>query len=393
MSRIVFAWELGDNHGHLWRLLPLAMEMRSRGHEVAFGLRSMTAAQRYLAPLGIRWLACPVSAGAAELGREIATYADILAIHGATQPDLLGGMVQGWQNLYGLLGADLVVVEHSPFALLAARRARIPSVQVGTGFTIPPPLSPAPCFRPWQPGNFEAQRQTGEAVKRTVQSLFDQPHSLTQLLTADHTRLLSVPELDHYAAFRPPGTTFLGPAPAPDQGRRQRWSQSGRPRIFAYLYLQPWMETVLGALDATGAEVIVVIPDLDADWGPRYPNLRFYRQPVQLAPLLADCTLAVTHAGHGTTLDCLLAGVPMVQLPLHIEQLLVAERLAATGAGLGLLPTHVETGFADVLDEVLRNPRYREAAAAVAARYRNMPRTRALQEMIRLIGQALEDGR
>ncbi|MFM0334370.1 glycosyltransferase [Paraburkholderia strydomiana] len=151
------------------------------------------------------------------------------------------------------------------------------------------------------------------------------------------------------------------------------------------------METVLGALDATGAEVIVVIPDLEADWGPRYPNLRFYRRPVQLAPLLAECTLAVTHAGHGTTLDCLLAGVPMVQLPLHIEQLLVAERLAATGAGLGLRPTHVGTGFANVLGEVL--PRYREAAATVAARYRNRPRTRALEEVTGLIGQALEAGR
>lgn len=36
-------------------------------------------------------------------------------------------------------------------------------------------------------------------------------------------------------------------------------------------------------------------------------------------------------------LHCLLAGVPMLQLPLHMEQLLVAERLAATGAALGLL--------------------------------------------------------
>lgn len=357
MSRIVFAWELRDNHGHLWRLLPLAIEMRSRGHEVAFGLRSMTAAQRYLAPTGIRWLACPMSAGAVLPGREIASYTDILAIHGATRPDLLGGMVQGWLNPYALLGVDLVVIEHNPFALLAARRARIPSVQVGTDFTIAPTLSPAPCFRSWQPGHVEAQKQTGEAVRRTVQSLFDKPYSLGQLLTVDHTRGLSVPELDHYAAFRPPGTTFLGPAPAPYQGSTQTSSQSRRPRIFAYLYLQPWMEAVLGALDATGAEVIVVIAALEADWSPRYPTLRFYRRPVQLAPLLAECTLAVTHAGHGTTADCLLADVPMVHLRLHIEQLLAAERLAATGAGLGLRPTHVGTGFANVLGEVLRNPR------------------------------------
>ena len=81
MSRIVFAWELGENHGHLWRLLPIARQLQLRGHQVVFGLRSMTAAQRYLAPHGIGWFACPTPVGVAELGRDIATYADILAIN------------------------------------------------------------------------------------------------------------------------------------------------------------------------------------------------------------------------------------------------------------------------------------------------------------------------
>jgi UDP:flavonoid glycosyltransferase YjiC (YdhE family) len=88
---------------------------------------------------------------------------------------------------------------------------------------------------------------------------------------------------------------------------------SGHARLFVYLYMQP----------CSGAEVIAVIPDLDADLARRHPKLRLYRKPVQLAPLLAHCTLAITHAGHGTALNCLLAGVPMVLLPLHMEQLLV----------------------------------------------------------------------
>ena len=196
-------------------------------------------------------------------------------------------------------------------------------MQVGTGFTIPPTLSPAPCFRACPPEAIEAQQQTQDQVARTVQALFDQPHSLSRLLTADHTRLLSLPELDHYAAQRPPGTTFLGAVPEPDQGELLHWSQSGHARLFVYLYMQPWMDAVLGALAASGAEVIAVIPDLDADLARRHPKLRLYRKPVQLAPLLAHCTLAITHAGHGTALNCLLAGVPMVLLPLHMEQLLV----------------------------------------------------------------------
>jgi hypothetical protein len=148
MSRIVFAWEMGNNHGHLWRLLPIALRLQAQGHEVSFVLKPMVSAQRYLAPHGIRWYPCPTLLAPIDLGREITTYADILAAQGASSPDLLRGIVHAWENLFSLLQADIIVIEHAPFALLAAKRAGIRTVQVGTGFTIPPTLSPAPCFRP-----------------------------------------------------------------------------------------------------------------------------------------------------------------------------------------------------------------------------------------------------
>ena len=54
MSRIVIAWELGENLGHLWNLLPVAQRLRSLGHDVSFGIRDVAQAHRYLAPLGLR---------------------------------------------------------------------------------------------------------------------------------------------------------------------------------------------------------------------------------------------------------------------------------------------------------------------------------------------------
>jgi len=393
MSRIVFAWELGENHGHLWRLLPIALALQARGHEVVFGLKSMAAAQRYLAPHGIRWFACPTPTTVATLGREIATYADILATYGATQPDLLGGMVQAWQHLYATLQPDLVVIDHAPLALLAAKRTGIGTVQVGTGFTIPPTLSPAPCFRPWEASNAEARAQTQAAVERNIQALFDSPQPLTTLLTADHTRLLTLPELDHYAPLRPPSTTFLGPVPEPDTGELVQWQQPDKPHVFVYLQVQPWLDTVLTALEASGAEVIAVIPDLSRETANRHSGLRLYRHPVRLLPFLAGCTLAVTHAGHGTALNCLLAGVPMLLLPQHIEQLMVTERVAAMGAGLGILPAYVETGFRAVLHDLLGNPKYRDAARTIAVRHHSVPRDRALEEVTGLMEDALAQRR
>jgi UDP:flavonoid glycosyltransferase YjiC (YdhE family) len=160
-----------------------------------------------------------------------------------------------------------------------------------------------------------------------------------------------------------------------------------------YLQVQPWLDTVLTALEASGAEVIAVIPDLSWETANRHRGLRLYRQPVRLLPLLAGCTLAITHAGHGTALNCLLAGVPMLLLPQHIEQLMITERVAAMGAGLGILPAYVETGFHAVLHDLLGNPKYRNAARTIAVRHHSVPRDRALEEVTGLMEDALAQRR
>jgi len=42
-----------------------------------------------------------------------------------------------------------------------------------------------------------------------------------------------------------------------------------------------------------------------------------------------EADLAITHAGLGTVADFLLAGKPLVLLPVHLDQLLLAEKLAS----------------------------------------------------------------
>lgn len=39
MSRILFAWELGENYGHLMRLAPVADKLRAAGHQLLFAVR------------------------------------------------------------------------------------------------------------------------------------------------------------------------------------------------------------------------------------------------------------------------------------------------------------------------------------------------------------------
>lgn len=51
-KRILFAWELGANLGHLARDIPVAEQLRKLGHDVTFAARDLRVAQEMLAPRG-----------------------------------------------------------------------------------------------------------------------------------------------------------------------------------------------------------------------------------------------------------------------------------------------------------------------------------------------------
>lgn len=94
---------------------------------------------------------------------------------------------------------------------------------------------------------------------------------------------------------------------------------------------------------------------------------------VPSAPHLQVLPLAsalVTHAGHGTTLKGLAAGLPMVCLPMGRDQDDNAARVRALGAGLVLRPTAPVDALRRAVRRVLDEPGFRAAARALAGRIR-----------------------
>lgn len=81
--------------------------------------------------------------------------------------------------------------------------------------------------------------------------------------------------------------------------------------------------------------------------------------------VLAQCALAITHAGFNTVLDALSFGVPLVAIPLAFEQPATAARLARAGVA-EIVPRRAgATILRDAVSRVLGDPRYREQAARV----------------------------
>jgi UDP:flavonoid glycosyltransferase YjiC (YdhE family) len=90
---------------------------------------------------------------------------------------------------------------------------------------------------------------------------------------------------------------------------------------------------------------------------------------VERAPhseVLRHASAVVTHAGHGTVIKALAAGVPVVAIPLGRDQLDNAARVAHHGAGLRLKPKAGPETIARAVQRVLDEPSFAGAAQRMA---------------------------
>ena len=106
--------------------------------------------------------------------------------------------------------------------------------------------------------------------------------------------------------------------------------------------------SVLDGLEGQPVDVLVTIGSGrdPATIGP-VPGNAHVEQYVPQSPLMPECALVICHGGAGTTLGALAHGVPLLLLPQGADQYIISERVAASGAGLRLVPS-VPTPFANV---------------------------------------------
>jgi MGT family glycosyltransferase len=82
--------------------------------------------------------------------------------------------------------------------------------------------------------------------------------------------------------------------------------------------------------------------------------------------LLPSCSLVITHAGLGTAMAALAAGVPMVCLPMGRDQFFNAEMVQALGAGRMLPPDAAPDAIAAAVRAVLDDAAFAGAAKRMA---------------------------
>ncbi|MCE9633693.1 MAG: hypothetical protein K8Q92_05870 [Methylophilales bacterium] len=369
MSRIVFAWEMGANYGYISQFMPFARELKSRGHEVVLVVRELHHAPRMMTDGEISFMQAPIWLPTVQgLPEPPLNYAEILLRFGYHDAQSLAGVVSAWRSLMTLFKTDVVVASHAPTALLAARCLDLSAASLGTGFSIPPRVSPTPNMRYWV--NVPAERlNSGDAVvlntMNTVLQASGKPAmaSVSELFNVQEQFLCTLPELDHYPNRAQ--TRYWGAVYDTQMGQEVVWKDGDAKRVL--VYLEPShrdFPALLEAIKQSGAQALICAPGISANLlkASETEAVRIYNQPIKFLGLIETCDLAICHAGHGTTAGMLMAGVPLLMFPNHLEQFLLAKSVHDMGAGLLVNLEAPAPELLPVLQRILQTPEFKARA-------------------------------
>ena len=340
MSSVLFTWELGAGLGHIGRLRPLAESLAARGHQVYFAMRDLTHSQEVFAGTSIACLQAPFKIEPPTAPIAVPrSLPHILHNVGFSNPSELSGLVAAWRTLLMLTKPDVVVIDHSPSALVALRGHPAKKVIVGTGFFIPPKAVPLPDLRPWLPPAAEQLASDEARILETINHVMErhgQPAlgSVSDLYSeVDDQVLLTFPELDHYGVR--PYRKYWGTWDS-SWGMAPEWPAGNGPRVFGYLKPFRALPEVLTQLLRRALPTIVYAPSLSRLARAKFagPTLRFVEQSQDLKQIRETCDLAILNATHGVAVELLLGGVPALHFPLMLEQLLLGRKFEDSQTGM-----------------------------------------------------------
>ena len=90
------------------------------------------------------------------------------------------------------------------------------------------------------------------------------------------------------------------------------------------------------------------------------------RSFVPHADVMPHASLVITHAGHGTVIRALTAGIPLVCIPLGRDQYDVAARVVWRGAGVKLAANAGTSALKRAIATALENDSFRDASQRIA---------------------------
>ena len=388
---VLITWELGGGLGHLMPLLPIAEGFVKRGAKVFIAYKDLSKVTAIYGQAGVNFLQAPIRIKSKPFFLPDITFAHILANVGFGDEGELFGLACAWRNLIGLVHPDLVIFDYSPTALLASRGFPLRRAIVGFGFCTPPDASPLPIVNPARAAKanparlLQAENDILVRINNVLGAWKQPPISRVSQLFADvdENILSTFPVIDHFGPR--PGAKYWGPLGSEGGGKPQWPKGSSCKKIYAYLKPGRYLSDVLKTLIELGHSTIVFSHEFPHAMGKNFqaPNICYEdnRLDPKLVALEADC--AVLNATHGTSLDFLLAGKPIVQLPLTLEQSLITQKTLLTGAVIAPdMSKELSKNLSESISTIFSDGSYRKNAESIAEKYRDFDRNTQLKLML-----------
>lgn len=274
-------------------------------------------------------------------GMRYNSYSDIMATAGCFSRENLLIASIAWKTIIDTHNPDLIICEHSPNCCLAAF-GRVPVIQLGDGFTLPPAHEQYfPPFRSAPPTiDPEMLLENIRFVQKKLRSRL--PQTITEPFRTEARLLCTLPEIDHYPFLR--RDTLIGPAP---NDMLDPIPLSGKHGYFAYLKTaHPAIEDVLRSLSESSYPGEIYIKYLPEEWASRLgrAGIIVHSEPPPIRQIIPRVSAVFHHGGNGLACAALSAGRPQIILPIYQETEFTGEMLVRMGTGRLLSPNDVRSG-------------------------------------------------
>jgi UDP:flavonoid glycosyltransferase YjiC (YdhE family) len=290
------------------------------------------------------------------------------------------------------IGADVVIADVAePAGALIARHLGLPFIGMITGLPLhPDPIVPPPFLRWPADSSARGVRRIGRAYRVTTALMSPitrvlRRHARSWGLFGDPSQALSPmlnvaqcpPGLDFERRLPGPPIAWCGPFRSSEIEQVDLPPSDGRPLVFCSLgTLQGGrfkiVHTIATVCAELGARAVIahcgLLTEAQIRLLPGDPLVRsFWPQRAVLDRVQA----AIVHGGFNTALDALVAGVPMVVIPIAFEQPGTAARLHAAGTAV-VVPYRrlTRSKLRSALERVLNEPSFTTAAGRFADQLR-----------------------
>jgi UDP:flavonoid glycosyltransferase YjiC (YdhE family) len=386
MAKILYAWEFGSGLGHLMIARPILAELQLAGHIVALASPNPRTALGVISLSRMEYLQTPkFPLAITQQTRQVRCYAEMFLRFGMRNVDQVVKVLQGWIEIFRQFTPDAIVADYGTLVKLAARACGIPVLQLGHGFLCPPvtinnqPYDPQFHIADQERQNFE--RELVQCLNQALRQLNHPPlASLGDWLQASATCLTTFEEWEYIP--RPCEIEYYGPVLSTG-GAEPIWPDHSRPKVFVYLHPQFAQAELFNWLARESINTLVYARELPYELVREFRNttVMMGTKRFEMRAVARQADLAITHAGIGTIADFLLAGKPLVVLPVHLDQYLLAEKLKLRGQAVTANPFRVEDQIQRIR-WLLDNLAGQSSVTAFAQKYAGYSTTETVQRIV-----------